>query len=252
MQTLYYCVQGATSIYRTFLEYRKIQELSNLNNELERQKHVTEALTSYSTLIRNDINQLMHMFFKSACENLNYALNSDGESRNNYILVAKTRFIDATTVEKNENLILSYIGLAICQIAHNEIDNSIMTLEKIKSVNCVLPDDYEELSSMMQYHRDWWPLVFKLFANSIFQRSSNLKEKFDGLYKAVPFDTILESKEYMWRRLNAFKSCGGFTAFPYDEKQLFESDKKAMRQILQEDFDAFKTKVIQNIVVKQN
>lgn len=100
MSTIYYCVQGASSIYKCFLEYKKIQELSTLNNESEGQRHATEALTYYTKLIRNDVSELMHMFFKSACENLQYALNSKGESRNNYILAAKSRFIDATTIKK--------------------------------------------------------------------------------------------------------------------------------------------------------
>lgn len=256
MQTVYYCVQGASSICKCFLEYKKIQELSKLNNELERQKHVTEALTSYSKLIRNDVKELMHMFFKSAFENLNYALNSDGESRNNYILAAKSRFIDAIAVENNENLILSYLGLALCQIAHGEADNCIMTLDRIKTVYCELPDDGDELFSMLKFNQKCQYLFGKMYFKAIMShmgsyRKVDFTEIFEESYQDV-FRVEIEHdmldfghKEYLWRLMTAYKSHGLFS--PVDVQQVLDSTQMAIKQILQEDFDAFKTEVINNI-----
>lgn len=252
MQTVYCCVQGASSICKCILEYKKIQELSKLNNELERQNHVTEALTSYSKLIRNDVKELMHMFFKSACENLNYALNSDGESRNNYILAAKSRFIDALSVEKNENLILSYLGLALCQIAQGETDNYIRTLDRIKTVYCELPDDFDELSSMLKANPTdlCSMMLMKVVRYIVSYRKVDFTEIFEESYqKLFSFEEgMIDSghKEYLWRLMIAYKTNGVFTA--YDE-HLPDRMQIAIKQILQEDFDAFKTEVINNIQI---
>lgn len=256
MQTVYYCVQGASSIYKCFLEYKKIQELSKLNNELERHKHITEALTSYSKLIRNDVKELMHMFFKSACENLNYALNSDGEGRNNYILAAKSRFIDAIAVEKNENLILSYLGLALCQIAHGEADNCIMTLHRIQSVYCVLPDDWEELHSMMRYKFLPTPEMTcdELLDGPIIKYYDSLVKR----QQCCPFFCKWgsERNEYYWRLVTVLHTNGFFhlyhtalTTYSFDIKQGEKVLIKSMQQILHEDFDALKTEVINNIQI---
>lgn len=256
MQTVYYCVQGASSICKCFLEYKKIQALSKLNNELEHQNHVTEALTSYSKLIRNDVKALMHMFFKSACENLNYALNSDGESRNNYILAAKSRFVDAIAVEKNENLILSYLGLALCQIAHGETDNCIMTLDRIKTVYCELPDDADELSSMLKFNPNL--LFMKMYINTTMRsigsfRKVDFTEIFEESYQYVfRFEEelgMIDSghKEYLWRVMTAYKSHEVFTSV--DVQYVLDRAQMAKKQILQEDFDAFKTEVINNIQI---
>lgn len=104
---IYYSVKSTTDIAKLAVEYRKIQEISKLRTELERQKSISESIQSYTRLIKSDVQALMHMYFKSAIENLNYALTASGENQKEYLRQARNRFIDATTIEKNENLILS-------------------------------------------------------------------------------------------------------------------------------------------------
>lgn len=148
---IYYSVKSTTDIAKLAVEYRKIQEISKLRTELEHQKSISESIQSYTRLIKSDVQALMHMYFKSTIENLNYALTASGENQKEYLRQARNRFIDATTIEKNENLILSYIGLALCQALTNDMDNSTKTINKIRNVYITLPDDIEELSSMMRY-----------------------------------------------------------------------------------------------------
>jgi len=112
--TTYYCVKSTTSIAKSAIEYRKIQEISKLCTELERQKSISESILSYTRLIKSDVQLLMQMYLKIAYENLNYALTASRENQNEYLRHARNRFIDATTIENNENLNLSYIGLTLC------------------------------------------------------------------------------------------------------------------------------------------
>lgn len=46
----YYCVKSTTDIAKLAVEYRKIQEISKLCTELERQKSISESIQSVSTL----------------------------------------------------------------------------------------------------------------------------------------------------------------------------------------------------------
>lgn len=90
------------------------------------------------------------MYFKSAYENLSYALTASGENQKEYLRQARNRFIDATTIEKNENLILSYIGLSLCQVLTNENENSYKSISKIRNIQISLSEyDDKELMSMM-------------------------------------------------------------------------------------------------------
>lgn len=156
IQTTYYSVKGITEIAKLAIEYRKVLAIDKLIAEIERQKLISESIQAYSLLIKNDIQSLMHMYFKSAYENLHYALTASGKNKDEYLRQAKARFIDATTVEKNENLILSYIGLAFCQAYTKDTENSTITLNKIKGVSCVLPNDSKELESIFltMYEKD--------------------------------------------------------------------------------------------------
>lgn len=166
---IYYSVKSTTGIAKLAIDYRKIQEISKLRTELERQKSISESIQSYTRLIKSDVQALMHMYFKSAIENLNYALTASGENQKEYLRQARNRFIDATTIEKNENLILSYIGLALCQALTNDMDNSTKTINKIRNVYITLPDDIEELSSMMRYKEEW----FTFLLHHIIRRSTS-------------------------------------------------------------------------------
>lgn len=134
-----YCVvENISTIAELAIEYRKIREGGGLTSSLKKQEIMLESISksikSYSNLIRCDIQSLMHLYFKSAHENLCYALTASPENRGSYILQARSKFIDAITIEKNENLILSYLGLALCQVLTNDMENSFRSLNKIKSV----------------------------------------------------------------------------------------------------------------------
>lgn len=247
----YYCAKSATDIAKLAVEYRKIQEISKLRTELERQKSISESLQSYTRLIKSDVQTLMHMYFKSAIENLNYALTASSENQKEYLRQARNKFIDATTIEKNENLILSYIGLALCQALTNDMDNSTKTINKIRNVYITLPDDIEELSSMMRYKEEWFTfLVHYIIRRSTssfgtWARNESKEESFDVVFNRwfsrYSEESKPDLKQYIKRLLNALNTCGGFSM---NEHENVENNKRAIKIILQEDFEGFKNEVL--------
>lgn len=256
---IYYSVKSTTDIAKLAVEYRKIQEISKLRTELERQKSISESIQSYTRLIKSDVQALMHMYFKSAIENLNYALTAFGENQKEYLRQARNRFIDATTIEKNENLILSYIGLALCQALTNDMDNSTKTINKIRNVYITLPDDFEELSSMMRYKEEWYIFLFNYIIRrstssfGIWARNESKEESFDYAFNDMPFikfgysnEIKLDLKQYFKRRLNALNACGGFSM---NEHENVDNNKRAIKIILQEDFEAFKSETLLNFEI---
>lgn len=251
---IYYSVKSTTDIARLALEYRKIQEIAKLRTELERQKSISESILSYTRLIKNDVQSLMHMYFKSAIENLNYALTASGENQKEYLRQARNRFIDATTIEKNENLILSYIGLALCQALTNDMDNSTKTINKIRNVYITLPDDIEELSSMMRYKEEWFTfLVHYIIRRSTssfgtWARNESKEESFDYAFNKMYYsnENKFDLKQYIKRLLNALNTCGGFSM---NEHVNVDNNKRAIKIILQEDFEAFKSETLLNFEI---
>ena len=246
----YYCVKSTMDIAKLAVEYRKIQEISKLRTELERQNSISELILSYTQLIKNDVQTLMHMYFKSAIENLNYALTAFGENQKEYLRQARNRFIDATTIEKNENLILSYIGLALCQFLTNDIENSAKTMSKIKDVYVSLPEDSEELLSMMKFSAIKWWLFLALYMMIRFTNSKPIDWCFDCACNrtfgcnlncySIPEHKLGQMKYYK-RLLNAFNDYGGFSM---NEKKTVENNIRAIKKILQEDFEVFKYEIL--------
>ncbi len=192
----------------------------------------------------------MHMYFKSAYENLNYALTASGENQKEYLRQARNRFIDATTIEQNENLILSYIGLALCQVLTNDIENSTKTINKIRNVHISLPEDLSELFSMMKFSViEWTWFLTRYVAQRIFTQ-----EPADKCFDYVCNDMFgcnlnyhsvsgykLEQMKYYKRVINTFNSCGGYSM---NVKELEKNEKRAFEKILQEDFETFKSEIL--------
>jgi hypothetical protein len=248
---IYYSVKSTTDIAKLAVEYRKIQEISKLRTELERQKSISESLQSYTRLIKSDVQTLMHMYFKSAIENLNYALTASSENQKEYLRQARNKFIDATTIEKNENLILSYIGLALSQALTNDMDNSTKTINKIKNVYITLPDDIEELSSMVRYDKEWGWFIVYYVARRISRigdfKIESREESFDAAFNFCFWfenysdDSKLNLKQYFKRLFKALDFYGYDSVFDLVDK---EKTKRAIKKILQEDFEVFKNEIL--------
>ena len=113
--TIYYCVKGAVSIGKFACDFYKAQSLNNENLELQDIKNLNESITDFIGLIRQDILSMMHMYFKSAYENLDYAINASPGCKREYIIQARNRFIDACYIEKNANLSLSNLCVSLGQ-----------------------------------------------------------------------------------------------------------------------------------------
>ena len=255
---IYYSVKSTTGIAKLAIDYRKIQEISKLRTELERQKSISESIQSYTRLIKSDVQALMHMYFKSAIENLNYALTASGKNQKEYLRQARNRFIDATTIEKNENLILSYIGLALCQALTNDNENSTKTISKIRDVHISLPDDIKELASMMMYYNESAHFIYKyigrraIFRYLDFKPNESEEESFDYAFNEAMWfirrfcsskEREFDFKQHFKRLLNAVIACGGFS-MNSTRTEIDENFKRAIKKILQEDFEAFKSETL--------
>ena len=131
---------------------RKCEDMERIHSSLKFQEEVLTAIQSYTTIISQNVQRLTHMYLNSAIENMRYAQNSSGEALYNYIAQAKNRFIDASVVENNENLIISYLGLAFCQIVMGENNNVLLTLQSVKKIHYI-NEEMIEWNSIDYYKR---------------------------------------------------------------------------------------------------
>lgn len=230
-----YCiVENISTIAELAIEYRKIREGSGLTSSLKKQEIMLESISksikSYSNLIRCDIQSLMHLYFKSAYENLCYALTASPENRGSYILQARSKFIDAITIEKNENLILSYLGLALCQVLTNDMENSFRSLNKIKSVffssQNLNEDDFLHIS------------LFSGFRLSSLCRTPPEKRTVYLQY----FKGKLDWEKYIERLLPYIPYIPDI--FHFDTERAAMIIKKAELKMYESEFEAFKSDVL--------
>lgn len=99
--------------------------------------HASASIAGYMGLIetvRGNVQKLLHQSFKSAIQNLEYAKTASDDNRLNYIRIAQEKFIDAITVEEDENLISALVGLAMCQHLLGDEINMTRTLSRIDGV----------------------------------------------------------------------------------------------------------------------
>lgn len=98
---------------------------------------ILKSIAAYLGIIDNlsaDVKRLLHQSLKSAIQNLEFAKNSSSDNQLDYLRTARSKFIDAISVEENENLVSSYLGLAMCQFLLGDKDNAHITLSKISTV----------------------------------------------------------------------------------------------------------------------
>lgn len=98
---------------------------------------IVKSIASYLGLIESvqaDVKKLLHQSFKSAVQNLKYAKDCSNGEALDYLKEARCKFIDAVSVEENENLVSSYWGLAMCQSLLGDEVNACKTMDKICKV----------------------------------------------------------------------------------------------------------------------
>jgi len=100
--------------------------------------NIVKSIAAYFGLIESvdgNVKKLLHQSFKSATQNLNYAKSATSHNlQEDYLRRAREKFIDAISVEGNENLISSYVGLAMCQHLLGDTYNADITFQKINDV----------------------------------------------------------------------------------------------------------------------
>lgn len=266
--TIYYCIKSAAVIGQLAIAYKKrlnIKDtdkcLSGLQEELDRIKIDIDSIQQFINLIRNDIHSLMHMYFRSAYENLNYALNANRANFYSYIEQAKNRFIDALTFELNENLILSYVGLAFCQSILGDKSNSIMSLNRIIDVrfsyididiNQAIPKG-EMFARLLAYcYVNGIPIMDSISKEEL--RGKELIEKYERneLYAAELNDTkeTLASIQFWKILLNEIKKNGGISREMFrsvangDSGPMEKLFKLSLNNIRLNAFEDFKSNII--------
>lgn len=98
---------------------------------------ISKSIASYLGFIdsvSSDVKKLLHQSFESGIKNLEYAQSASEANQKLYIQKALGDFISASSVEKDENLISSYLGIAMCQYLLGDITNARISLHKISSV----------------------------------------------------------------------------------------------------------------------
>lgn len=111
---------------------------------------ILKSIAAYLGIIDNlsaDVKKLLHQPLKSAIQNLEYAKNSSSENQLDYLRTARSKFIDAISVEENENLVSSYLGLAMCQFLLGDKDNAHVTLLKIRTVQLTTAERSKAIAS---------------------------------------------------------------------------------------------------------
>jgi len=73
--------------------------------------------------------------------------------------------------------------------------------------------------------------------------SESKEESFDYVFNKMYYsnENKLDLKQYFKRLLNALNTCGGFSL---NETENVENNKRAIKKILQEDFEIFKSEIL--------
>lgn len=98
--------------------------------------NISDKVTKYFEFVDGVSTQvkIAHQALKSAKDNLEYAITASGQNQIDYITQAKNMFVDAVTVEKNENKILAIVGLSMCQYLLGDNHGAQYTMERINDV----------------------------------------------------------------------------------------------------------------------
>jgi hypothetical protein len=257
--TIYYCAQGVASIAKVAINYKKAMDVNeSVGLKLDKLQFTNKSIKDFLDLIRNDIQSMMHMHFRSAYENLNYALHANANNKKEYLVQARNRFIDASTIERNDNLILTYLGLAFCQELLDDLANSNITLNKIRGVY------WEDIYSDDILLKNFWDSGWREFFNNIIFRimSSTLSNmlisnsfgslnlcdlhtEIDSWFSRMQYSSHDEYlKEIYHIRLKTLVRCGWNPNNIYDFKKTEYYALKAEKSILQENFSSLKQDVI--------
>lgn len=98
---------------------------------------VVQSIAAYLGLIdsvSSETKKLLHQSFLSAVDLLNFAKNVSGEQQKVYLNQALLKFVEATAVEKNENLVSAFLGLAMCQHLLGDYENAKLSMESLEKV----------------------------------------------------------------------------------------------------------------------
>ena len=153
---------------------------------------ILKSIAAYLGIIDSlsaDVKKLLHQPLKSAIQNLEYAKNSYSENQLDYLRTARSKFIDAISVEENENLVSSYLGLAMCQFLLGDKDNAHVTLSKIRTVQLTTTERNKAIALDILDHNPVAPLPQLIWSGV--RRISGTK----GIHESIRETSLEEYKQ---------------------------------------------------------
>ena len=107
---------------------------------------------------------------------------------------------------------------------------------------------------MMRCKEEWFTfLVHYIIRRSTssfgtWARNESKEESFDYAFNKIYYsnENKFDLKQYIKRLLNALNTCGGFSM---NEHENVDNNKRAIKIILQEDFEAFKSETLLNFEI---
>ncbi len=133
---------------------------------------IVKTIAAYLGLIdsvSSDLKKLIHQSFRSAIELLNFASNVSGKQQKEYLRQALLKFVEATVVEENENLVSSYLGLAMCLHLLGDDMNAKLSMEKLEKVELTFKEQFRSSiaasvaqSYMLRHERERRLKAFKI------------------------------------------------------------------------------------------
>lgn len=144
--------------------------------------------------VSGDVKKLLHQSLESAIQNLRYAQTASDQNKIGYIQQARDKFIEATAVESNENLISALVGLSMCQHLLGDSVNSRLTFQRIKEIELSKSEKAKASAKEVAKHvllpsLTMWRTLFADPFNPVSHNAYTLrKAKFEE-YKALALST---------------------------------------------------------------
>lgn len=122
------------TIYRFWNDYKLITKIDDVSDSLEAIKRQNSAIASFLDILKGEISDIGHIPYKSAFQNLRYAHTANETLKTGYLVAARSKFIDACIIEVNEDLLLSHLGLALCQKLLGDEMNSSSSISEAYAI----------------------------------------------------------------------------------------------------------------------
>lgn len=135
--------------------------------------NISGKIAEYFGLIEGvdtKVTKLLHQAFNSARLNLLSAQNATGQNQIDYIKEAKNKFMEAISVEENENKVLAFAGLAMCQLFLKDETNAQLNIQRIDDVQLTTS---AEFGAVVREPRSFMPGIGSFIMDEVIRQRQN-------------------------------------------------------------------------------